>query len=64
MPLYEYHCESCDSNFERIVFSGDKEEIACPCCDSTQVEKLISCVSFIGGQGLGACAPKASSGFS
>jgi putative FmdB family regulatory protein len=64
MPLFEYRCEGCDSTFERIVFAGDQEKITCPCCNGENVEKLMSCASFIGGSGLGACAPKPSSGFS
>jgi putative FmdB family regulatory protein len=64
MPLFEYQCRECESTFERIVFAGDEEAIACPCCNSENVEKLISCVSFIGGSGAGACATDTSSGFS
>lgn len=64
MPLFEYRCEGCQSTFERIVFSGDEEQITCPCCNGNKVEKLMSCVSFIGGSGLGACTPTPSSGFS
>ena len=64
MPLYEYRCKNCDSTFERIVFAGDTDSISCPCCDGDQVEKLISCVSFLGGSSIGTCASNTPKGFS
>jgi putative FmdB family regulatory protein len=40
MPLYEYACRDCDSQFEFLV-RGD-ESPHCPQCDSTRLEKLLS----------------------
>ena len=40
MPLYEFHCRSCDSEFERLVRSGDLVE--CPSCQSKEVDRLLS----------------------
>ncbi len=34
MPLYEYVCESCQSEFEVLVNNGD--EVTCPHCEGTQ----------------------------
>ncbi len=31
MPLYEYHCESCDKTFEKIC-KQQKDTAACPDC--------------------------------
>lgn len=31
MPLYEYHCESCDKSFEKI-FKEQEETATCPGC--------------------------------
>ena len=64
MPIYEYSCEKCGSNFEKLVFAGDKEKITCPCCNSDQVKKMVSCVSFMGGSSIGKCSTSAPSGFS
>ncbi|MCS7046033.1 MAG: zinc ribbon domain-containing protein [Gemmataceae bacterium] len=40
MPLYEFHCPSCDHTFEELVF--EDEAVACPDCASQQVTKLLS----------------------
>lgn len=40
MPLYEYHCEKCDSEFELLMRAG--ERATCPSCGSVKLEKLIS----------------------
>ncbi|HEY2413978.1 MAG TPA: zinc ribbon domain-containing protein [Pirellulaceae bacterium] len=40
MPLYEYHCISCSSDFELLVRSNEKPH--CPECDSPRLEKLLS----------------------
>ena len=64
MPIYEYKCQSCDTCFERLVFSGDEEAVDCPECGSRKVSKLISCASFIGDSSSGLCSSESSSGFS
>jgi putative FmdB family regulatory protein len=40
MPLYEYACRRCDHTFEELVLNG--EQVACPECRTTQVERLLS----------------------
>lgn len=52
MPLYEFHCSDCNTQFEELVFSHD-ELPACPKCGSTKTEKLISrpCRNRKGGSG-------------
>ena len=40
MPLYEYACKKCDHDFEMLVFNG--EEVACPKCQTRQVERRLS----------------------
>ena len=65
MPIYEYECESCHQTFEQLIFNDKDEKMSCPCCGSDQTRKLISCASFLGASGAGACAPSApSKGFS
>jgi putative FmdB family regulatory protein len=43
MPIYEYHCDECDENFELFVrTAGQRNEPECPKCGSTRVRKAIS----------------------
>lgn len=41
MPIYEYHCEPCQREFELLVRSSS-ETPRCPSCGSDQVGKLFS----------------------
>ncbi|MDZ4865207.1 MAG: zinc ribbon domain-containing protein, partial [Gemmatimonadota bacterium] len=40
MPIYEYHCAKCASDFELLV--RGETVIACPDCESRKVERLMS----------------------
>jgi putative FmdB family regulatory protein len=40
MPLYEYTCTSCDSEFELLVRGSETPR--CPECDSPKLEKHLS----------------------
>ena len=40
MPIYDFHCLSCDRVFERIVRADALPD--CPHCGTAQVEKLLS----------------------
>jgi putative FmdB family regulatory protein len=43
MPLYEYHCDACDSTFEKIQQKySDAQVEVCPKCGKGPVRKLIS----------------------
>nr|MBF0221014.1 zinc ribbon domain-containing protein [Desulfobulbaceae bacterium] len=43
MPIYEYHCNTCEVNFEKIVSSSTATEpINCEKCSSQNVVKKIS----------------------
>ena len=42
MPIYEYRCESCDFQFEELVFSTQDPPPKSPQCGANQVEKLMS----------------------
>ncbi|MDD5101461.1 MAG: zinc ribbon domain-containing protein [Endomicrobiaceae bacterium] len=42
MPLFEFICEKCGKQFEKIVFSINNETIECPTCKSTDVKKQFS----------------------
>ncbi|MBC8246403.1 MAG: zinc ribbon domain-containing protein, partial [Deltaproteobacteria bacterium] len=45
MPIYEYHCEKCNEDFEYIVFG--KEKPCCPSCNSKKVCKQMSVCGFL-----------------
>ncbi len=40
MPIYEYQCRDCKQEFELLVRSDTR--LACPGCDSTQLDKQLS----------------------
>jgi putative FmdB family regulatory protein len=63
MPIFEYGCENCANEFEKLVFSGDREPVRCPRCGSDQVKKRMSACSFMGAS-IGTCATGKPGGFS
>lgn len=43
MPLFEFFCSRCGSSFEELVRSADAiDQVRCPACESTEVQKKIS----------------------
>jgi putative FmdB family regulatory protein len=40
MPIYDYHCDGCGADFERLV-RGDTI-VACPKCEGRKVERRMS----------------------
>ena len=48
MPIYEFHCQSCDQQFETLVLSAS-DPIRGPGCDGEQVRKLMSTFAFKSG---------------
>lgn len=46
MPLYEYRCDQCSHQFERLVRARSAKP-KCSQCDSEQVTRLISSGGFI-----------------
>ena len=64
MPIYEYHCTDCDTDFEQLLRSMSSQEIInCPACGGQHVKKAISLFgSMSGGSARGnapaqTCAP-------
>lgn len=54
MPLYEYVCAHCGATFEQWVRSAaSKEVIACPQCQSVEVNKQFSTFGVKGGASAG-----------
>lgn len=68
MPIFEYRCQDCDNEFEKLVFRSDETDIECPSCRSKKVAKKMSVASVMTGSlnsGLsgGGCSPSPSQGF-
>jgi len=47
MPMYEYHCEACQSDFEELVQPSQTDTFSpvCPECESSQVAKKFSAIA-------------------
>lgn len=59
MPIYEYHCEKCNKDFECLILGSDTPE--CPDCSSTDVCRLMSPCGFISKGSGGQTIKKAAS---
>jgi len=54
MPIYEYHCEGCGVQYEKIVLSpSTAPPPQCPKCGSREVSKLISVPGACGAPAAG-----------
>jgi putative FmdB family regulatory protein len=42
MPIFEFQCNACGHQFERLVFASDTEPPVCPACSCADVQKLMS----------------------
>jgi len=42
MPIYEFHCRSCEKDSEVLVRSTDWKGTACPHCGSKKLSKKLS----------------------
>ncbi|MCU0661026.1 MAG: zinc ribbon domain-containing protein [Myxococcota bacterium] len=67
MPIYEYHCEACNHDFEVIQKVNDAPIRMCEACGNNEAKRKVSRTSFIlkgGGwyaQGYGSASSTASS---
>jgi putative FmdB family regulatory protein len=50
MPIYEYRCQACGEEFEKLVrSSADADEVECPRCHQVHVKRLLSLFGLSGG---------------
>ncbi len=64
MPIYEYHCAHCGSDFEKLVTG--QTTVACPACENPEVTRTMSLfglkigTSFVpsAGGGCASCGPR------
>ena len=59
MPIFEYKCNKCGEDFEKLVFGS--QAVKCPRCDSGDVRKKFSTFGMSGVQnpgssGCGSCS--------
>jgi len=46
MPIYEYRCNACNAELEKIHKVSDPPMVECPECGRPALEKLVSASSF------------------
>jgi len=42
MPIYEYHCKECASDFSSLRQFSQAESVSCPKCGTGRVSRLLS----------------------
>jgi putative FmdB family regulatory protein len=64
MPIYEYTCQDCGQQFEKLVRVTSDQAVTCPSCQSDKCNKSISlcCSSRTGSVSTGSSASCAPSG--
>ncbi len=59
MPIFEFHCQACNQDFEKLVFGSDPE-VECPHCGQQKAQKLMSaCNAKVGMKMTATSNPKA-----
>lgn len=54
MPIFEYVCKKCGAEFELLIRGEtDREQAACPECESRQIEKQFSVFGMSGVESRG-----------
>jgi len=47
MPIYEYQCLSCETEFQKLILKKEEEKnLLCPECESRDIKRLISRVAY------------------
>ena len=46
MPIYEYQCESCSHELEKLQKMSDNNLVDCPECEQPALKRLISAAAF------------------
>ncbi len=60
MPIFEYKCNACGEDFERLVMKKD-EEITCPKCGQKELKKKLSVFGMSGVENTGSSCSGCSS---
>ena len=60
MPIYEYKCDECGSEYEQIRRMSDADrDLECPSCKSHEVKRQLSSFATSGGSSSGGAAEMA-----
>ena len=46
MPIYEYRCQSCGHQFDKLQKISDALLVECPVCGKSSLKKLVSAAGF------------------
>jgi putative FmdB family regulatory protein len=46
MPIYEYRCQECGHELEKLQRMSDDRLVDCPACKAPQLKRLISAAGF------------------
>ena len=46
MPIYEYRCQSCGHEMEKLQKMSDDPLLECPACHESALKKLVSAAGF------------------
>lgn len=47
MPIYEYSCDACGEDFEKLILKlSEESDIVCPKCNSDLLSKIMSKNTF------------------
>jgi putative FmdB family regulatory protein len=46
MPIYEYQCQSCGCDVEKLQRINDKPLVDCPECGKPELRRLVSAAGF------------------
>jgi len=46
MPIYEYQCNACGHQLEKLQKINDPPLVSCPACSEDQLRKMISAAGF------------------
>jgi putative FmdB family regulatory protein len=46
MPIYEYRCDSCGEELEKLQRMSDDKLVDCPACGEPALKRLVSAAAF------------------
>jgi putative FmdB family regulatory protein len=46
MPIYEYQCQQCNHELERLQKMSDEQLRDCPACEAPELRRLVSAAGF------------------
>jgi putative FmdB family regulatory protein len=46
VPIYEYRCESCEHELEKLQRMSDGDLVDCPECEQPALKRLVSAAAF------------------